>query len=315
MATIRNFQPGDEAAQVAVYNQAAAQLPYYRPDTVLDVQRRSRVRGVEPGPRLFVEDGGQVVGFIICQTNGRVGFPWCLPGQEKHAVPLLQQALAELRKRRVPRAFAAFRSDWKNILDFYLQNGFHQAREMVNFIVDLVDMPTPPSLPSSSILPVTSAEVPAIFRLMPEALRVSTPEELEKHLFRNPFFTAESLFLLRSRTSDEPVALGLLVTDLTYANPKRVDPFQPNYRLGAFGSEGMLTERINGLFSFIASKEHNVHALGLDLLGHACYRLRTMDDVDALAAQVPSDVPSLLQFYQRGFQKQGSFPVLECPLG
>ncbi len=314
MATIRNFQPGDEAAQVAVYNQAAAQLPRFKPATVLEVQRRSRVRGFEPGPRLFAEENGQIVGYISSQATGRIGYPWCLPGHEQQAAPLLQQALAALGQRGLGQVFAAYRGDWGSILDFFRQQGFRQVREMVNFVVDLVDMPTPPSLPSSSIAAVTPADVPAIFRIMPEVLHARTPAELEKHLFRNPFFTADALFMLRSRTTDEPVAVGILVTDPTFANPKKVDAYQPSYRLGTFGSEGMLTERINGLFSFVASKEHNIYALGLDLLGHACYRLREKDDIDALAGQVPSDVPSLLQFYQRGFQRQGSFPVLERAL-
>jgi hypothetical protein len=76
----------------------------------------------------------------------------------------------------------------------------------------------------------------------------------------------------------------------------------------------MQTKRIKGLFSFLSGKQHNVNALGLDLLGYAASRLRDEADILTLAAQVPSDVPHLLSFYDRHFQRQGSFPVLERDL-
>ena len=38
--TIRTFQPGDEATQVAIYNEAAAALPRFKPATAVEVQRR-----------------------------------------------------------------------------------------------------------------------------------------------------------------------------------------------------------------------------------------------------------------------------------
>ena len=48
-------------------------------------------------------------------------------------------------------------------------------------------------------------------------------------------------------------------------------------------------------------------------MGHAAYRLQ-QSDLDCLAAQVPSDVPHLLRFYQHLFRRQGSFPILERTL-
>ena len=42
-------------------------------------------------------------------------------------------------------------------------------------------------------------------------------------------------------------------------------------------------------------------------------RLR-QTEVSHLAAQVPSDAPHLLRFYQRLFRRQGSFPILERTL-
>lgn len=308
MATIRNFQPGDEAVQVAIYNQAATRLPKFKPATMIEVQRRSRVRGFDPSTRFFVEDNGQVVGYVNYQTNGRVSYPWCLPGHEHLAEPLFQRALEAMRERGLRQVFTAYRGDWATVLDFFQCHGFRQARTMVNFVVDLIDMPTPPARPSSQVTAVTPADIPAILQLMPEVLRLHTVAELEKYLFHNPFFTGDALFMLRNRSNDAPVAIGILVVDPSYADPKVVDADMPCYRLGAFGTEGMSTKRINGLFSFLASKEHNINALGLDLLGYAAFRLRDVDDIGALAAQVPSDAPALVQFYQRVFQRQGGFP-------
>ena len=87
----------------------------------------------------------------------------------------------------------------------------------------------------------------------------------------------------------------------------------PCFRLGAFGTEGMQTKRINGLFSFLCASDRDVNPLALDLMHHATVRLEE-SDAGSLAAQVPSDAPHLLQFYQRYFRRQASFPVFEKTL-
>src|SRR5262249_10494729 len=109
-------------------------------------------------------------------------------------------------------------------------------------------------------------------------------------------------------------AAGVLVTNPAYADPRALDAAMPCFRLGAFGTESMTTKRINGVFSFLVRDDQHVNALGLDLLGHTAYRLQNTDDVSFLAAQVPSDVPHLLGFYQRNFRRQASFPVYEREL-
>jgi hypothetical protein len=77
----------------------------------------------------------------------------------------------------------------------------------------------------------------------------------------------------------------------------------------------MQVKRIRGMFSFLAKPDGNLSPLGLDLMGHAAFRLLETDDVSSLAAQVPSDAPALLRFYERYFRRQGSFPVFERELG
>jgi hypothetical protein len=156
--------------------------------------------------------------------------------------------------------------------------------------------------------------VPAVLALAPGALRTRTTADLERHLFHNPYFGPESLFALRSRGGEDLLAVGILIQDSIYADPKLVDSSMPCFRLGAFGTEGMQTKRLRGLFSFLAKLDHSLPVLGLDLMGHAALRLADHDDIDSLAAQVPSDVPPLLHFYQQHFRRQGSFPVFERSL-
>lgn len=312
---IRTFQPGDAAAQAAIYNEAAADLPKFKPATVAEVQRRTGAPDFDPGTRFFAIEGGRPVAYAVFNANGRVSYPWCLKGHAVHAVPLFGRVLEAMRARGLRRAFAAYRADWGTVNDFFRANGFAQAREMVNFITEVLDLPTIPGRPSSVIAPMRREDVPAVLELAPQALRVRTAAELERHLFANPYFGPEALFVLRSRTGGGPVAAGVLVQNAAYADPKMVDSAMPCFRLGAFGAEGMQAKRIKGLFSFVARADPNVNALGLDLLGHATFRLDQGEDISNLAAQVPSDVPHLLRFYERNFRRQGSFPVFERDLG
>src|SRR5262249_47230732 len=104
-------------------------------------------------------------------------------------------------------------------------------------------------------------------------------------------------------------AVGIVVTDPGYADVKQIDANMPCFRLGAFGTEGMQTKRINGLFSFVAQPA-DCNRVGLDLMNHAAFLLR-QTTVETLAAQVASDAPHLLRFYEHHFRKQGGFPVLE----
>jgi hypothetical protein len=183
---------------------------------------------------------------------------------------------------------------------------------MINHVLDLVDMPTPAARLSALITPLRPADLPAVARLGAGVLRV--PEaELEGHLFRNPYFPPDALFALRSKADDQPVAVGLVVTNQAYANPKQLDSGMPCYRLGAFGTEGMGVKRVKGLFSFVAADNRDLTPAALDLLGYATNRLQDTE-LETFAAQVPSDAEHLARFYKGLFRRQGSFPVFEREL-
>ena len=59
---IRNFKPGDEAAQARVYNTAAASLPKFKPATLQEVQRRVRARDFVSTQRFYAIFKAEVVG-------------------------------------------------------------------------------------------------------------------------------------------------------------------------------------------------------------------------------------------------------------
>jgi hypothetical protein len=311
--TIRTFQAGDEVAQVSIYNEAAGELPKFKPATIDEVRRRLRDPEFDPQTRLYALSGGKPVGYVTFANNGRISFPWCRKGQEAFAAPLLQHALNAMTQRGLKSAFAAYRSDWPAQLSFFQNHGFALKREMINYVLDLVEMPTPAARMSSSIAAVTPDDLPVLLAIGKGVLRTRDVGELHKALFENPYFAADSLFCLRSRTDNKPVAVAALVTGASYAKPHQLDAFMPCFRLGAFGTEGLTHKRINGLFSLLASDTRDLSALGLDLLAHASNRVADVD-VETFAAQVPSDAAHLARFYKSLFRRQGSFPIYEREL-
>jgi hypothetical protein len=312
LVTIRTFRPGDEIAQVGIYNEVGADLPKFKPATIDELRRRNRAADFEASARFFALEGNTPVAYAGYHPNGRVSYPWCRKGHEHHALPLLQTVLDTMRQRGLSKAFVAYRGDWSAQLEFFHKHGFSKTREMVNFMLGMAEMPTPAVRRHSTISSVTPEDLPAILTLAGGALRSTTAAELGAHLFQNPYFAPNSLFALRESDAGTLMALAIAIYAPGYADPRQVDSAMPCFRLGAFGSEGTQVKRINGLFSFLA-KPADAGRLGIDLLSHAAHLLRDTP-IDTFAAQVPSDVPHLLRFYEHHFRKQASFPILERPL-
>ncbi len=310
---IRTFQAGDDLAQVGIYNEAAAGLPKFKPATVDEIRRRVLAPGFDPTTRLFALANGRPVAYSTLAPSGRVGFPWCRRGHEHLAGPLFDATLAEMRRRGVRRAFAAYRPDWDAVRDFFLARGFSRTREITNYIMDLVEMPTPSARSFGTVSHVNRTDVPAILDLGKGLLRLSTAEELERHLFENPYFPPSSLFALRPRPDAPPSAVGIAVTSGAFADANALDPDGPCFRLGAFGTEGLTHKRVNGLFSVLAADNRDIIPLGLDLLAHANRRMEDAG-VESMTAQVPSDAAHLVRFYRGAFRRQGGFPLYERDL-
>lgn len=311
---IRQFQPGDEAAQLAIYNAAAAGLAKFKPATIVDLQRRTQAKDFDPAMRAYAVENGNVVGYCAWQANGRVGYPWCLPGFESAAGPLIAHTLQAMHQRGVARAFTAYRNDWPAITEFFLKQGFTLTRQMVNYLLTFENMPTPSARVNSMITPAVIEDVPGIFALDPSVFRVKSADALKDALWNNPYFSPASLFVMRQRGDGKPLAAGIFITKADYADPRAVDAAMPCFRLGAFGAEGMTTKRIKGLFSFVTTPDRGVFSVGMDLLSYASNLLTDDDEIGCYAAQVASDAPALSAFYQQTFERQGSFPVFEKDL-
>jgi hypothetical protein len=309
---IRTFQPGDEVVQASLFNVAAFALPGFKPATADDVKKRTRARGFDPTARFYAEDGGQVVGYCTLEPEqSRISFPWCKKGYESAAEPLFDAALRSARNRGLIRVFAAYRRDWQPVLQFLTDHGFSTARDVINYWADPVDLPT---LVNRSRLPINRLrreDVPAVAAMGRGLIRLPA-EKLANYFFANPYFPAEAFLVLRG-SNDEPKAVGIGLESSTYADVKKVDPLAPCFRLGAFGTEGLNTKRVNGLFSFLVANPGDALTAGLALLSEASQEM-TDGTVTALAAQCPSDVPHLVQFYTRYFKEHGRFPMLEKQL-
>ncbi len=311
---IRPFQAGDEAAQLQIYNAAAANLTRFKPATIVDIQRRVQAKDFDPATRFYAIDNGRPVAYCSYQTNGRIGYPWALPGNESAADPLFTHTLAVMKERGIRGAFSAYRQDWPTINDYFSQRQFTLAREMVNFVMRFEDMPTPTAGSRLNIEPAKISDASGIFALDPSVFRVASAEGLGETLFKNPHIAPGSIFVLRSRSDGGVVAAGLFIRDGSFADPLAVDSLMPCFRLGAFGTEGMSTKRVRGLFSFVAKPDKSLHVHGMDMLCHATNLLRDDDENICYAAQVASDAPVLFAFYQRTFERQGGFPVYERDL-
>ncbi len=310
---IRPYQAGDEFVQLKIYNSAAASQTKFKAASIVDIQRRTQAKDFDPATRLYAEEAGAVVGYCSFQANGRVGYPWCLPDHEAAAEPLLARTLQTMKERGISTAFSAYRKDWPAINDFFVKHDFKLAREMVNFVLAFENMPTPSAKLGSSVTQATEADIPGIFALDPKMFRVISAEAFKAAIWHNPWFGPESLFAMRDRDG-APFAAGIFITNAAYADPRAVDAAMPCFRLGAFGTEGMTTKRIKGLFSFVTRPDRNIFTTGMDLLSYASYQLGDDDAISCYAAQIATDAPRILAFYQRVFERQGSFPVYERDL-
>jgi hypothetical protein len=306
---IRTFQPGDEVTQAALFNVAAYALPGFKPATAGEVQKRTRGRGFDPASRFYAEEGGQVVGYCTLEPEqGRVSYPWCKAGFEAAAGPLFDAALQAARDRGLTRVFAAYRRDWQPVLQFLTDRGFAVARDVINYWADPVDLPTMVNRSKLPINRLRREDLPAVAAMGKGIIRL--PEDkLESYFFANPYFPAEAFLVLRA-PDETPKAVGIGLESSTYAEVKKIDPLSPCFRLGAFGTEGLNTKRVNGLFSFIVATPQEALTAGLALLSEASQEM-TDGTVTALAAQCPSDMPHLVNFYTRYFKEHGRFPMLE----
>jgi hypothetical protein len=307
---IRTFQPGDEVTQAGLFNVAAFALPGFKAATAEDVKRRTRNRGFDPTTRFYAEENGLVVGYCTLEPEQtRISYPWFKKGFESAAPELFEAVLKSAKERGLSKVFSAYRQDWTGVLSFFRDNGFALAREMVNYWTDPVDLPTRVSRTQLPISRLKREDVPALAAMGKGIIRLPL-EKLEHYLFSNPYFPVEAYLVLRDRDGKTPIAIGIGLESSTYADVKKIDPLAPCFRLGAFGTEGLSTKRVNGLFSYLVADPASALTAGLALLSEANQEM-TDSSVTSIAAQCPSDATHLIGFYSRYFKEHGRFPILE----
>ncbi|HEX3146849.1 MAG TPA: hypothetical protein VHR66_02035 [Gemmataceae bacterium] len=308
---IRNCQPADAAQEAIVYNVAAARLPGFRPVSTEQARRVASARANESSSRICAEVDGRLVGYVSFEPNGRVNYPWCLPGHEKLAHHLFGTVLRTLGDRKVARAYAACRGDWAEQVEFFKDHGFVKVRDIVNFTQSIADLPTMFQRPGLNITLFKPDDLPEIERFVPSLPRLNGAV-LADYFDDASAYPRDAAFVLR-RKDNQIQGVGILIDDESFASVDSLDPRMPNSWLGAFGTDGFAIKRVNGMFSFLAPPGKDAVVTAQDLLWYGTSRMET-NSFEFVAAQAPSDVPHLLSFYERYFEKQGSFPVFERDL-
>lgn len=308
---IRHYRPGDEEVQARIYDAAAGGLPGFKPASAAEIARRYAASDPDPAAKFYAERQGTVAGYAVFNPNGRISYPWCVPGAEDLRAPLLEAVLASLAARGAAEGWAAYRGDWSVVGEFLTAHGFAVKREMINYVAALADLPQTPVPADRVVRTLERAEAPAIPALGRELFPGDpAPETLARFYWENPYFGPESLLALRRAEDGEFLATTLAIANAAYADPTQVDPSMPCFRLGALGTETERHKRINGMFSVVFRDEVD----GLALLGEAARRF-AQAGLKHVAAQAPSDAPRLVAFYDRYFRRQASFPIYARRLG
>lgn len=306
---IRQYQAGDEEAQARIYNAVAGRLPNFKPATAAEIARRHQVAPSLAASTFYAVDGGEVVGYAVFDLNGRISYPWCLPGHEQAQRPLLETVLLAMIDRGLGQAWAAYRSDWTGIHDAFREQGFVPSREMINYVAGLSSIPQGPVPEGYSLTPLPHEEKDQLLAWLGREDSPEDREFLDRFFWENPYFDPESLFVARRDGDGQVVGAALVVHREGFADPTKLDSAMPCFRLGAFGGERERHKRVNGMFSCLATSDE-VRRI---LLAEAARRLERAG-VDHIATQVPSDQPELVSFYDGMFHRQGAFPIVSRTL-
>ncbi|WP_406700413.1 hypothetical protein V5E97_16525 [Singulisphaera sp. Ch08] len=306
---IRQYQPGDEEAQARIYNDVAGRLPNFKPATAAEIARRHQVSGSLATSTFYAVEAGEIVGYAVFDLNGRISYPWCLPGHESAQRPLLETVLGAMKGLGLPTAWAAYRADWTGVLDDLHELDFRESRQMINYVTELSSIPHE-SLPAGfSFATPRRDELEPLLRRLGDPDFVENRESLDRFYWENPYFSSESLFVARRETDSQIVGIALIVQRDGFADPTKLDSAMPCFRLGAFGGERERHKRVNGMFSCLADSPE-VRSI---LLAEAARRLEKTG-LGYIATQASSDQTDLVNFYDRMFRRQGSFPILSQSL-
>ncbi len=312
---IRQFHPGDEAEQLRIYNTAAAGQIKFKPAAIVDLQRRTQAKDFDPAnPRIRRrERRRRRLLHLASQRPCRLSV---VPaGLRIGSGPSIRPHAAGDEAARHPPGLHCIPQGLADHHRFFSNKTVSSwPARVINYLLPFENMPTPSARVSNTITAATVEDAAGIFALDPSVFRVGSADALRDALWNNPYFTPASLFVMRQRGDGSPLAAGIFITKADYADPRAVDTSMPCFRLGAFGTEGMTTKRIKGLFSFVTKPDRSVFSVGMDLLSYASNMLTDDDEIGCYAAQAASDAMALNAFYKQTFERQGSFWVFEKDL-
>lgn len=302
---IRNYQPGDEADQAAIYNAAAGALPAFKPATAAEIARRYRTTDPDPGTKFYAVADGRVVGYATFSPTGRISFPWCLPGAESAQPALLDAVLDALRLREARAAWAAYRSDWEPVHDRLHLYGFTHLRDMINYVAELGRLPRTQLPQDRDIGPLERLELTGALRMASNVLPGEPIAEPDRFFWESPYLAPEGLLAIRERGTGRLLGAAVIVINPGYADPTQINAAMPCFRLGTWGTETQRHKRVNGLVSCVFNDDQT----GEWLLSEAARRLETAGLTHA-AAQAASDDEKTRALYGHFMAQQGSFPML-----
>lgn len=302
---IRHYQPGDERAQARVYNRAARHLLGFKPATPEEIERRYRASDPDPATKWYAVEGGQVVGYIVCNPNGRMSYPWCLPEAADARDALIDRALREVAERGLLEVWAAYRGDWNEPIVYLKSKGFRMARQMINYVTPVDRLPRDPVPEGRAIAPLSRADIPRALELGRGLLRSDDPNRIEGLYLDSAQFDPSCAFSLKRTRDGETLGIALAIVNPRFSDPTKIDAAMPCFRLGTLGTEQQRHVRVNGLFSCVFASDEAAEAL----LSEAARRFAEAG-LSSAAAQARSDRPEICAFYERFFERQGSFPIL-----
>ena len=232
---IRTYQPGDEQAQARIYNAVAGSLPAFKPADPDEIVRRYQGDDADPGRASMPIVDDEVVGYAVFCANGRISYPWCLPGSEAVREPLLDAVLGEMARRAMPEAWAAYRADWSAVLDFFKAHALPREASDDQLPAEVSWMPDRLELPDDRITPAarTRRGRPARWRwrrdCSPRWSRIrSRPSSGTIRITTSPRASSRSSNGRRGKV----LGASLLVTSDRFADPSKVDAAMPCFRLG-----------------------------------------------------------------------------------
>ena len=140
------------ARTAQIYNLTAGSLPGFKPATAEEIVRRYARAEPDAGSRYYAVDRGEIVGYAGFSLNGRISYPWCLPGADAAREPLLQTVLSAMKERNIPEAWAAYRADWSPVLGFLRGHGFLDKRQMINYVAEVSQLLPDTALPPDRVI-------------------------------------------------------------------------------------------------------------------------------------------------------------------